>query len=81
MPAAAAAAIIQPTMSRKATRNQSYGQTTGLEKSPERRRREAEARKRQERRWARKSGPVTVRFQCPACGGDHPRAEYPTGPA
>lgn len=65
-------------VTRKATRNQSYGQTTGLEKSPERRRRDAAARKRQEKRWARKSGAVTVRFQCPNCGGDHPRPDCPS---
>ena len=64
-------------MTRKATRNQSYGQTTGLEKSPERRRREAATRKRQEQRWARKSGPVSVRFMCPVCGGEHARSECP----
>lgn len=33
-----------------------------VEESPQRRHRKASARKRQEARWARKSGPVTVRF-------------------
>jgi hypothetical protein len=32
----------------------------GLEVSPERRKRETKKRKRQEERWAAKSGPVTV---------------------
>jgi hypothetical protein len=65
-------------MTRKTTRNQSYGQTSALEKSPERRGREAAARKRQKKRWARKSGPVTVRFQCPHGGGDHSRSDCPS---
>jgi hypothetical protein len=34
----------------------------GIEVSPERARRAAQRRRAQERRWARKSGPVTVRF-------------------
>lgn len=36
--------------------------TGGVEVSPARARRNAKARKRQEQRWARKCGPVTVRF-------------------
>ena len=33
----------------------------GVERSPDRRRREAQRRKRQEARWAKKSGPVVAR--------------------
>jgi hypothetical protein len=32
----------------------------GLEVSPERQKREAKKRRRQEKRWAEKSGPVTI---------------------
>jgi len=38
----------------------------GIEMSPERRRRQAAKRKREEKRWAKKCGPVTVRFVDPA---------------
>ena len=62
-------------MTRKAGKNQAYGQSMGMEKSPERRKREAARRKRQEKRWARKSGPVATRFECPVCGGAHARAD------
>jgi rubrerythrin len=65
-------------MTRKASKNQAYGQSMGLEKSPERRKREAARRKRQEKRWARKSGQVETRFECPVCGGPHPRSDCPT---
>jgi hypothetical protein len=34
--------------------------TSGIEKSPERRKREAKRRRRQEERWAAKSGDVTA---------------------
>ena len=44
--------------------------------SPARAKREAAKRKRQEQRWARKSGPVTVRNVCPVCGGPHLRDEH-----
>lgn len=44
--------------------------------SPQRAKREAAKRRRQEKRWAKKSGPVTVRFVCPICGGPHSRAEH-----
>ena len=33
----------------------------GVERSPDRRRREAQRRKRQDARWAKKSGPVVTR--------------------
>ena len=35
--------------------------TSGIEKSPERRKREAKRRRRQEERWAARSGEVTAR--------------------
>lgn len=38
----------------------------GAESSPERRKRQAAKRKREEKRWAARSGPVTVRFVDPA---------------
>jgi hypothetical protein len=38
----------------------------GLEASPKRQKRHRDFLKRQERRWAKKSGPVTVRFVDPA---------------
>ena len=37
----------------------------GVESSPERRSRQAAKRKREEKRWAKRSGPVTVRFVDP----------------
>lgn len=46
-------------------------------KTPGRLLREAQARRRQERRWARKSGPVQIRFMCPLCGGEHAKADHP----
>jgi hypothetical protein len=45
--------------------------------SANRQKKRAEAKKREEKRWARKSGPVEVRFVCPVCGGSHSRAEHP----
>ena len=36
-------------------------QTGGMEKSPQRKNREAQRRRRQEAGWAAKAGPVTVR--------------------
>lgn len=56
---------------------QQFGQPMGMEKSLERRAREAKRRKRQEERWAGKSGPVTVRYVCPLCGGPHSKADHP----
>ena len=53
------------------------GASTNLSKSPERQARDRARRKRQDERWARKSGPVTSRFVCPICGGPHSRAEHP----
>lgn len=38
----------------------------GMERSPKSQKRAADFRKRQEKRWAKKSGPVTVRFVDPA---------------
>jgi hypothetical protein len=38
----------------------------GIESSPQRRARQAAKRKREEKRWAKRSGPVTVRFVDPA---------------
>jgi hypothetical protein len=52
--------------------------TGGRETAPWRKTRDAEARKRQEKRWAKKSGPVTTRFVCPECGGPHSRADHPS---
>lgn len=40
----------------------------GLQESPERRKRRAKALKRQEERWAEKSGPVTVYYRDPETG-------------
>jgi hypothetical protein len=37
----------------------------GAETSPERRKRDAAKRRREEKRWAKRSGPVTVRFVDP----------------
>jgi hypothetical protein len=37
-----------------------------IEQSPERARRQAAKRQREEKRWAKRSGPVTVRFVDPA---------------
>ena len=37
----------------------------------------AKSRRRQEERWARKSGDVTTRFVCPICGGPHARDDHP----
>jgi len=42
-------------------KNQGYGPMNGIEKSPKRQAQEAKARKRQEKRWASKCGPVVVR--------------------
>jgi hypothetical protein len=53
------------------------GASTNLSKSPERHARDRARRKRQEKRWARKSGPVTSWFVCPICGGPHSRTEHP----
>lgn len=57
------------------------GQGTGINTgsydiSPERRARRAAAKRREEKRWARKSGPVTVRFVCPICGGAHAKSDH-----
>jgi hypothetical protein len=50
--------------------------TSSVETSPARDRRAA-ARRRQEKRWAKKSGPITVRFVCPICGGPHAKSDHP----
>ncbi len=42
--------------------------TGGLEETPARKKRRAKARKRQEERWAAKSGPVTVYYRDPVTG-------------
>ena len=53
------------------------GTSTNLSKSPKRQARDRKRRKREELRWAEKSGPMTDRFVCPICGGEHSRAEHP----
>lgn len=57
----------------------------GLESSPQRQKRHRDYLARQERRWARKSGPVTVRFVDPATlrpdGGPARAAAQPGAPA
>lgn len=40
--------------------------TSGIESSAARKRRRAKQRREEERRWAEKSGPVTVKFVDPA---------------
>jgi hypothetical protein len=40
----------------------------GLEETPERKKRRAKARKKQEQRWAAKSGPVKVYYRDPVTG-------------
>jgi hypothetical protein len=40
----------------------------GLEETPERKKRRAKARKRQEKRWAAKAGPVKVYYRNPKSG-------------
>lgn len=40
----------------------------GIETSAKRKKRMREARARQERRWAARSGPVTVSWVCGVCG-------------
>jgi hypothetical protein len=40
----------------------------GLEETPERKKRHANARKKQEQRWAAKSGPVNVYYRDPVTG-------------
>ena len=52
------------------------GASTNISKSPERQAKDRARRKRQEQRWARKSGPVTTSFICPVCGGPHSRADH-----
>src|SRR5438105_2278182 len=47
------------------------GASANLSKSPNRQARDRARRKREEKRWERKSGPVTTRFICPICGGTH----------
>jgi hypothetical protein len=44
--------------------------------SKERMRKKALAKEREEKRWARRSGPVQTRFVCPECGGPHSRADH-----
>jgi hypothetical protein len=51
--------------------------TGGVETSPARTKARAQARARQEKRWAKKAGPVTTRYICPICGGPHPKGEHP----
>jgi hypothetical protein len=45
-------------------------------KEPARQARDRARRKREEKRWARKSGSVTSRFVCPICGAPHLRADH-----
>lgn len=53
------------------------GDQVGYDKfSKDRLRGKRKAQRRQEARWARKSGPVQTRFVCPVCGGAHSRAEH-----
>lgn len=53
------------------------GASTNLSKSPKRQARDRRRRKREEARWAGKSGPVATRFVYPICGLDHSRADHP----
>ena len=46
----------------EAVKKGNLGQSAGTEKSPERKKRDAARRKREEAKWARRSGPVTVRW-------------------
>jgi hypothetical protein len=50
-----------PPKTDSSTVTKKNGQSAGMEKSPERRKREAQRRRMQEKRWAARSGPVTVR--------------------
>jgi hypothetical protein len=52
------------------------GVSTNLSKSPARQARDRARRKREETRWARKSGSGTSRFVCPICGAPHSRADH-----
>ena len=45
-------------------------------KSKDRLRRERRSKKREEKRWVRKSGEVVVRFVCPLCSGPHSRSDH-----
>lgn len=54
------------------------GSASGIDKSPGRRAKDARARRSQEKRWARKSGPVATSFVCPRCAGPHPLIECPS---
>jgi hypothetical protein len=53
---------------RKAKPGTSMG---GLEETPARKKRRAKARKREEQRWAAKSGPVTVYYRDSETGEEH----------
>ncbi len=55
---------VRAAMSGKGTTGASLG--GGVETSPDRRKRQAAKRRREEKRWAKLSGPVTVRFVDPA---------------
>lgn len=46
-------------------------------KSLQRQRRDQRKRRREEQRWARRSGPIEVRFVCPICRGPHARSAHP----
>jgi hypothetical protein len=57
------------------------GVSTGsIEVSAARRLRSRLERLREETRWRRQSGPVSVRFECPLCGGPHAKADHPSEP-
>ena len=53
------------------------GTSSNLETSPGRKKRQAQLRKRQDARWARKAGPLRIYYVCPICGWDHARADCP----
>ncbi len=63
-------------MSRGARNRNNYG-PMGMEKSPARKLREAASRRRQDKRWAAKSGEVLTRYVCPLCAGAHARSDCP----
>ena len=52
--------------------------TSSVETTPGRAKRKRAAMKREEKRWARKSGEVVTRFECPVCGGPHAKADHET---
>lgn len=63
-------------MSGRVPNRNNYG-PMGMEKSPARKKREAAGRRRQDKRWAAKSGEVLTRFVCPLCGGADARSDCP----